>query len=154
MRLTGGALVLLCGLLWTGDRDLAGRTQVERVAAWADLFAGMGEQIDALCLPIGDILAAMPTDLLAACGLPSVCLPEQLIPAAGEVRDRAAGEAIARALSELGRGSREDQVRLCRTAAGTLRDHAKRLAEREAGDRRVRRTLTVCGCLGLVILLW
>ncbi len=149
----GGALVLLCGLLWTRGRDRSAQEEIERVAAFGELFAGMGEQIDALCLPLGDILAAMPPDLLAACDLPPTCSPERLL-AAKRMRDHAAAEVLHRTLRELGRGSREDQVRLCRSAAEALRGHAKRLCEREVRDARARRTLTVCFCLGMVILLW
>lgn len=154
VRLIGSTLLLGgCGL-WAAGRTAAGREEVARIRGAADLFAAIGREIEAYCLPLDEIAAALPSDLRRVCAIDGNSVNHALEYLGGQTSDSEAAEILHRAATHLGQGGREDQITLCRDAARTLGACAERLTARYAQERRARRTLCVTGCLMMIILLW
>lgn len=153
IKLIGAGMLLACGGLWAGAQTRAERAEITRVAAFGDLFARIGEQIETLCLPLDEILSHTPAEAIAACGCEGVGRAV-LRPAAERIEDTAAREILVRAVGQLGRGSREDQVKLCRGTAEALKVRSEKLAGEAERSARARGTLVMTACLGGIILLW
>ena len=154
LRLMGGLLLLGCGRLWVGERERADRRQIARLTDCCDLLTYIAEQIAALGLPLDEIAATLPPTLSAACPISDGDMAGALLSAAGQLRDGEAATVLSRTAARLGRGGREDQVSLCRTAAQTLGECRDRLAKQADRDRRGRATLCLTACLLVIILLW
>lgn len=153
IKVIGAALLLLCGGLWCALRGREEQEERVRVAALADLLARVGERIEGLCLPLDDILASLPPALLQACGMAErTC--EALSAAMAAVQDSQAAEIMARASVQLGRGTREDQVRLCAALSGELQRRSEAMREECRKNERARAALVMCAALGGIILLW
>ena len=153
-RLIGSGLLLLCGGLWTRGKTAAARAELARVAALCELFAYIGTQVEAYCLPLDEIVAGAAPDLRRACGLEEAPLLPTLTALGDTLRDTEAAETLSRAAARLGRGDPEDQVRLCRGVAQTLEKCRDRLSAAAARDGRARGTLCLTACLFVIILLW
>lgn len=154
LKLIGTAILLLCGGLWANGQTRQERREATQVAALCDLFSHMGEQIETLCLPLDEILNSVSPALLSACGLTSPVSPDALSPLADQLRDSDAADIVARATAQLGRGCREDQVRLCRATAQSLSACRERMMGEVTRNTRARWTLTLTAMLCGVILLW
>ena len=153
-RLIGSGLLLLCAALWTRGKTAAARAELALVAALCELFAYIGEQVGAFGLPLGEIADGAPPDLRRICGLDGTPLAERLTALCAALEDSESADVLARAAVRLGRGDREDQVRLCRGTAEALGSCRDRLADRLTRDRRARGTLCLTACLYVIILLW
>lgn len=153
VKVIGAALLLLCGGLWCAARGRDERGEQARVAAFAALFARVGERIEGLCLPLADILASLPPALPLACGMAEGSC-EALSAAMAAVQDSQAAEIMARAAAQLGRGTREDQVRLCAALSGELQRRSQAMREECRKNGRARAALVMCAALGGIILLW
>ena len=154
LKVTGAFLLLLCGGLWAEGRTLAEQAALSRVTAFFELFSHLQERIEGLCLPLDEILESLSPSLLGACGCEEIPPALAALCRAMERVGGEAGEILTQTAAQLGRGTREDQVRLCRTTAERLQACRDRMATEHARDRRARRTLTVCAVLSAVILLW
>ena len=153
IKVIGAVVLLLCGGLWCALRAREELGEQARVAGFAALFARVGERIEGLCLPLDDILASLPPALLQACGMAEGTYAA-LCAAMATVRDDQAAEMLARACAQLGRGTREDQVRLCAALSGELQRRSETMREDCRKNGRARAALVMCGALGGIILLW
>lgn len=154
MRLIGSALLLGgCGV-WAAGRTAAERAETARIRAAAELFTYIGREIEAYCLPLDEIAAAVPPDLRRACALEGNSLNLALEALGAQTSDPEAAEVLRRAAAHLGLGGREEQITLCRDAARVLSACSDRLAAQYARESRARRTLCITGCLMMIILLW
>ena len=153
IKVIGAALLLLCGGLWCAVRGREERGEQVRAAALADLLARVGERIEGLCLPLEDILASLPPDLLDACGMAGGSY-EAMSAAMAALRDGQAAEILSHVSAQLGRGTREDQVRLCAAASGELYRRSRTMREECRKNGRARVALVMCAVLCGIILLW
>ena len=147
-----GAGALLSG--WFSRRD----TQALReLRAWIALLRQMREQIAVFGRPLDEILRAFRPGQLAACGYgwdqPPQDLIELLAGCTGaawlEALEGDARQELDRFAAALGRGYREEQLRLCDSAIGRFAEREREWA-RVLPDKR-RRRLVVCACLGLSV---
>ena len=153
MKIGGVVLLLGCGGMWAGMKNRDERSDLTRVAAFGEMLVLIGGRIEDLCLPLDEILASLPSSLLSACDMASgdmACLYTSM----GRVCDREASDILGQVTAQLGRGTREDQVRLCRSAAERLQRCHERMAAAWTKNARARVTLTVSAILGGIILLW
>ena len=159
LKLVGAAMLLFSGLLFIERRTREEREQLARIEGFCDVFSHIRMQIDTLCLPLDEIFRRMPSAMLAACGcggdvVLTASPAEILFRGAAGIADEAARAAVEDAASRLGKGTREDQLRLCGGAVDALRARGKALAAEAEKRGRSRGVLTVAGCLAVVILLW
>ena len=141
-------------LWYRAGRTAAERAEVARIRGAADLFATIGREIEAYCLPLDEIAATLPPTLSIACPITQGNMTEALLAAAAQMRDASAAAVLSRTAARLGRGGREDQVNLCRSAAQNLGKTRDLLTEQAERDHRGRRTLCLTACLLVIILLW
>ena len=150
----GGGLLLGCGLLWVMGKGEADRRELARLSSLCELLTYTAEQIAAFGLPLDEIAATLPPTLSIACPITQGNMTEALLAAAAQMRDASAAAVLSRTAARLGRGGREDQVNLCRSAAQNLGKTRDRLTEQAERDHRGRRTLCLTACLLVIILLW
>ena len=153
LKWVGGGLLLCCGGIWVRMQNRTECEELARIAAFGELLQHIGEQIDAFCLPLDEILTRTSPTLLRACGIREEGLLSALVQAGHSVRGPAA-EVLDRVAARLGQGTREDQIRLCRSAAQSLMECRDRLSDHISRNGRVRRTLWLTMSLCGIILLW
>lgn len=152
-RICGAALLFAAGGLWAAGRTRRERAEAARVAALGQLLARIGGQIDALCLPLTEILSGLPPALAHACAVEERTVAGLLAAMEG-VSDPTARESLGQVTAALGRGSREEQIRLCRAAAGALEDRQRVMAREAEKNARARAVTVLTAAAGAVIVLW
>lgn len=159
LKLIGAALLLASGLLLAERRTRAEREQIARIEGFCAVFSYIRAQIEMLCLPLDEIFRRMPPAMLYDCGcgdgVVSTASPADVLSrAAAGIADEAARATAEDAASRLGKGTREDQLRLCGGAVEALTARRGVLAAQAEKNGKSRGVLTVAGCLAVVILLW
>lgn len=159
LKLLGAAMLVFCGTMYAERRTREEREQLARFDGFCAVFSHIRSQIEMLCLPLDEIFRRMPPAMLYACGCEgNVALTaspvEMLSRAAAGIADEVAREALEDAVSRLGKGTREDQLRLCGGAVDALTARRKVLAAEAEKKGKSRGVLAVSGCLAVVILLW
>ena len=153
MKLVGALLLLVCGGFWAETKNREEQRDIARVSALGVLLSQIGERIEGLCLPLDEILADLSPELLSACGMAAGTMPH-VRTAVRQVKDREAAAVLAQVSATLGRGTGEDQVRLCRTAVERLERCRERMRAAQKNNARARLTLVMSAALGGIILLW
>lgn len=159
LKLLGAAMLVISGAMYADRRTREEREQLARLDGFCTVFSHIRSQVDMLCLPLDEIFRRMPPAMLYACGCVS-CVSvaaspaEVLSHAAARIADSAAREAVEGAVLRLGKGTREDQLRVCGGAVDVLTARREVLAAEAEKRGKSRGVLAVTGCLAVVVLLW
>lgn len=159
IKLLGAGIWLASGAAYARRRTRQARAQGALLDGFCAVLGHIRSQIELLCLPLDAIMAAMPSDMLAACG----CVHDRmavgepvrmLCEASARIADADARAAARGAFERLGQGTREDQLHLCDEARTRLAARQRALADEAAVAARSRGVLVLSGGLAVVILLW
>jgi hypothetical protein len=119
------------------------------------LVRHLREQIAVFSRPVRECLAGLPQEIASVLGFvageEASDLEEFL--ARCETLPDGAREELKGLARSLGRGYRDEQIRLCDGVLGRLAEQEERLARALPGRQRSDRVLGVCGALVLAILL-
>ena len=145
-------LSALFGALFSVSKE---RKRIEFLRSFAELLGEIYRQIEMLDLPLDEILLRTPEKLTAICknAVGEKLTLESVALAAADMLDKKETELINGFVSDIGRGYREEQLRICRYYTASLGDI---LSERERDypkKRKLAFTLSFCLALGLIILL-
>lgn len=112
-------------------------------------------QVDCYARPIGDILAALPPEMLRECNCPRGALSlEELVNESRIYLDRESLRLVTSFSNEFGSIFREEQARRCDHYIALLRDRRSELAARLPYEMRSAGAICICVSLCLTILLW
>lgn len=156
MKSLGAVILLLTAVLYIWQEWRRGQRQVAYLTAWGSLLRGMRTQISCYATPLSEILKNTDRAILeVACDdpAPERSLPQLCAQAARKMSGESAREMAALA-DELGTVWRQEQlIRLDEVIATLERERQSALAAR-AGHMRLVSALSICGTLGVLLLLW
>lgn len=152
----GAAFLLLTAAWYIAREWLSGRRRVAYLTAWSALLRTVRTQISCYATPLSEILKKTDPELLrVACGAPT---PEEPLPRlCAAAADRMTGESarqMAALAGELGTVWREEQLTRLDEVIATLEEERRAAISTQAGHMRLVGTLSVCGTLCILLLLW
>lgn len=157
LKTLGGVLLLTAAVV---DLILHARQmrRIERcVRAWVTLLRTVQTQISCFSTPIPDILRTISPQLLRDLtqgALVSVQELGELCRVASERLPREIGGRLRSLADEFGRVWREEQIERLGQEIRALEQEAERLHVKLSPDIRLRGTLSVCGALAVMLLIW
>ena len=141
----GGATALLCR-----KRE---KRRLCLLEGWIDLIRHVRGQIDCYLLPLDEIFSAVRLDTKEDMPTGEQCLRAILRQGQGDL-DSESLRLLRGFVDRIGRGYREDQVRLCDEILTALCDLRDRRAAQLPARLRVSTALCLCGAIGGALLLW
>ena len=152
-KLLGGGLVILCGYVWGRSACLRQEQRLERLEAIIFLITHIRDMIDRYLMPIDRILGECDREMLDKCGFPRDCNSLEGLLECAPFLDREVGDTLRSFVTELGRGWRESQVKLCDRCLSVLVCERDRLSADLPRARRAAMTLSMSLSAGIAILL-
>ena len=155
IKLFGGLLVLLAGVLSAGAYARFEKKRLSVLDAWMELLLYIRGQIDCYLMPIDRILGLADRDLLRACsgGKPVSSLTDTLHGALPylDFESRRLLSSLAR---ELGSSYREEQLKRCDYYLQALQRQREKLEQALPNRIKLGTTVRLCVAIGTAILLW
>ncbi len=155
LKLLGGLFLLASGALIATHEIKLWQMRISILDAWIELIEGLRTEIDCYLRPVHEILHNYPPERLRACsaGKASDSL-EGLLQYALPYLDYDSRRLLSSFVKEAGDSYREDQLKRCDFFISALRK--KRDAVAAASPARIRLciTLSLCGAIGVALLLW
>ncbi len=154
-RIIGALLLSFCGAYGAHLLNTGARRTLCGVEALLEFMRFLRSQIDCFALPLGEILARCPTEILESCGCTGErprTLGELLSQC--DVEDLGARAAFERFCKEVGKGYRDEQLALCDYCIGEIEARRSVLSGVLPSRKKVNSALCVAGALALVIILF
>ena len=158
IKCLGSGVLLVCALIHCYQYERR-TTQTKRIlSAWIALLTEMKRQIANYGRPLPEILPLVDPHVVAvleregiplsATTLPSICLShaKELPPECGEILQGVA--------QDLGTVWRQEQVERLEEDIERLTQQKEAFCEAASGALRLRRALSLCGALGVILLVW
>ena len=156
IKIAGGAILILCAVLWGRERCTALRKRCEITAALGAFVRYTGERIGSFRDPLDVIFAAYTDKCLEECGFLPV-LRESGASAAAKTLSGTLSEKDARTLmsfaDRLGAGYEESQLALCTYTASSLEQSAAEQEQAMGEKLKLYRLLPALAAASAVILL-
>lgn len=157
LKWAGGLMLLSAAMLdWLLHIRRLQRTE-RCVRAWVELLQTVYTGIACLSTPLPDILRAVPQRLWRDLG--EEAAPHdpdlgELCRVCAEHLPREIGVRLLALADEVGRVWREEQLERLGADIRALQEEAERLRSKQSPSIRLRGTLSVCGALAVMILIW
>ncbi len=156
IKLLGSVLVLLSGYLSSKRLSSSSKREIETTEAVIDLVSSLMNKIDALCIPISDILKETDPELFRRCGYDTERLPQKkddLLKLCSFKDDNALYGCFSSFVLALGGGYKSEEAARCAVTRDEL--HTLLQKRRSEYDRKRKTIPTVCMCIavGVVIIL-
>ncbi len=153
-KVFGSALVVASSAWIAGRINTDEERKLERIESCIELLNFIMNSIDCFCIPVGDILHDVDSELLLRCGYGREEKPvsaEDMLLGMEFAGDDELWHIMERFWNSVGRSYRNEEVSRCRMAIEELKVlFAKRREERIKKKRTVP-VLCICSALGIVI---
>ena len=129
------------------------RSRVRQIAAFADLIKFIKLKIEYYAQPIPEILKECDSDLLLRCGFCDT-FPQEINELCGDsilFLDSECEKIVNSFCQGIGKGYRDNEVRLCESYMRELCDRLEK--SKEAGSKNEKLTVTLCFCFSGIVLL-
>lgn len=155
VKLIGGLFLVGSGILTSLLAARQERRKLALLEGWISLLIHIRTQIDCYLATLGDILSALPRDLLSACLCEDkVSSPEELLEKSAPLLDKETYTLLSEFVREVGGCYREEQLRRCDHYISALEAIRQRRKAELPARVKLTRTLCICLPLGMAILLW
>ncbi len=150
MKLLGGVLMLAACAADGAVRYIADKRSMDTVVGYIELMKYIRMQIDLYLTPLDGIFAKMPTEMLEKCGYHEKKRPRGL-------RELVIDGCVCRrelegAVRELGRGYREEELKLCDGCIFLLAEKLEKMKRELPNERRTRTVLELSAASALILL--
>ena len=131
------------------------KRRLETLEGFISLIYYIKGQVECYARPIGEILQALPPEILRDCNCPEGADSlEELVSESRHLLDRESDRLLRAFCAEFGNTFREEQGRRCEHYASQLCRHRAAISEHSVSDMRAASAICLCACLCLTILLW
>lgn len=157
VKLIGGGMMVLSALAYCYQYERRARQTQQKMAAWVTLLTYIRTQIACFATPLSEILLHADARVLAvleegepltATMLASHCQAQK------EQFPKEFGTLLERLAQELGTVWRQEQIARLDYYIEALTQQREAFFESSKGATRTRRTLILCGVLGVILLVW
>ena len=152
-----GCILIACSGLYTGIKILSeSSTNVEHTEAIYELISAIKIKIEALCIPIPDILSEINRETLINCGYSCEELPEnceELLEKCAFKDDKPLFELFSSFVNALGKGYKKEELAKCDLSTNELQLLLKK--RKDEREKRKKTVPAVCICIsaGIIVLL-
>lgn len=155
IKIIGSILLAVAGALAAVSVRVFHRRRIDTLDGFISLIFYIKGQVDCYAMPIGDIIASLPPEMLRALNCPRGALTlEELIDESRLYLDRESLRLVTAFSGEFGSVFREEQMRRCDHYIAMLSEVRQRVGMKCESEARAGSALCICTALCLAVLLW
>ena len=155
IKLGGGLFLCLSGIVSAVSLCRYCRRRLDTLDGFISLIQYIKGQVECYAMPIGEIMASLPPEILHDCNCPAGASSlDELIEESRIYLDRDSLRLLTAFSVEFGSIFREEQTRRCDHYVARLRERRTFIADRISGEMRSGSALCIGAALCLLILLW
>ena len=155
LRLIGALIFCLSGVVMAISYRRFQIRKLQTLDGFISLLFYVKGQIECFARPRSEILLSLPPEIFCACNCPGGAETfEELLEQSRIYLDEEALRLVSSFASEFGGVFRDEQLRRCDYYISALSEERRRVFALVGSKSRAGGALWICGCVGIIILLW
>ena len=155
LKLIGALIFCLSGVVMAISYRRFQLKKLQTLDGFVSLLFYIKGQIECFARPRSEILLTLPPEIFCACNCPGGAETfEELVEESRIYLDEEALRLVCAFASEFGGVFRDEQLRRCDYYISALSEERRRVFASVGARSRAGGALWICGCVGIIILLW